>query len=104
TRTPIVEFPDSYQEGIDKGENSSRSRLAHPGNTARTRALHPFTAAVMDERMLEKMLPKLEKYDGSGDPNEHLRLFVDAMTIYSPNENFQQLVHLDHRVSLLLLP
>ncbi|WVZ25353.1 hypothetical protein V8G54_003897 [Vigna mungo] len=44
TQTPIVEFPYSYQEGTDQGENSSRSHLARPGNAVRARALHPFVA------------------------------------------------------------
>lgn len=32
------------------------------------------------------MLPTLEKYDGQGDLEEHLRSFADTMTIYSPVE------------------
>ncbi|XP_047150471.1 uncharacterized protein LOC124822506 [Vigna umbellata] len=41
----------------------------------------------MEEQIPERAFLVLEKYDGAGDPEEHLRSFVDAMTTYSPNEN-----------------
>ncbi|KOM41133.1 hypothetical protein LR48_Vigan04g133100 [Vigna angularis] len=86
TRTPIVEFLDFDQEGTDQGENSSRRSHARPVHVAHARALHPFTTAVMEEQMPERTFPILERYDGSGDPEKHLRSFVDAMAIYSPSE------------------
>lgn len=49
--------------------------------------LHPFTERVMRVAMPEnKMLPSVEKYEGNSDPTKHLRSFVDAMAVYSPNE------------------
>lgn len=49
--------------------------------------LHPFTVVVMGAPIPENiMLPPIEKYNGSNDPNEHLRSFVDAMAVYSPND------------------
>ncbi|XP_017438235.1 uncharacterized protein LOC108344283 [Vigna angularis] len=76
-----------YHQAEDRSEASSRrtaNRSAPPG---RTRALHPFIARVMEEQIPERAFPVLEKYDGTSDLEEHLRSFVDAMTIYSPSEN-----------------
>ncbi|XP_047180349.1 uncharacterized protein LOC124847011 [Vigna umbellata] len=41
----------------------------------------------MEEQIPDRAFPALEKYDGLGDPEEHLRSFVDVMAIYSPREN-----------------
>ncbi|XP_017428541.1 uncharacterized protein LOC108336577 [Vigna angularis] len=74
-------------QGEDHSEADSRRTTNRPVPAGRARTLHPFTTAVMEEQIPERAFPVLEKYDGSGDPEEHLRSFVNAMTIYSPNEN-----------------
>ncbi|XP_017413009.1 uncharacterized protein LOC108324579 [Vigna angularis] len=98
---PIVEMPetkpdseedtdptnDIHYHGKDQSEAGSHRTANRSAPAGRARALHPFTAAVMEEQIPERAFPVLEKYDGSGDPEEHLRSFVDAMTIYSPSEN-----------------
>ncbi|XP_052728502.1 uncharacterized protein LOC108327337 [Vigna angularis] len=78
---------DSHYHGEDQSEAGSHRTANRPVPAGRARALHPFTAAVMEEQIPERAFPVVEKYDGSGDPEEHLRSFVDAMTIYSPSEN-----------------
>lgn len=67
-------------------ENNSRSPPVRPVNDVRARMLHPFTTMIIEEQMSYRMLPALEKYDGSEDPEEHLRSFADAMAIYSSSE------------------
>lgn len=63
-----MEFPESDQEESDQEENNSSH--AHTTNSTRTtnvaheEALHPFTVAIMEEQMSDKMLLDLEKYDG----------------------------------------
>ncbi|BAU01189.1 hypothetical protein VIGAN_11037000 [Vigna angularis var. angularis] len=74
-------------QGEDHSEADSRRTTNRPVPTSRATTLHPFTATVTEEQILERAFLVLEKYDGSGDPEEHLRSFADAMTIYSPNEN-----------------
>lgn len=86
SHAPIVEHAQTEPEETNQEEVSSRSRSVHPTNVGRARTLHPFTSTIMEEQMSEKMPLTLEKYDGSGNPEEHLRSFMDAMTIYSPNE------------------
>ncbi|XP_014524405.1 uncharacterized protein LOC106780622 [Vigna radiata var. radiata] len=38
--------------------------------------------------MPEKNPPVLEKYDGSIDPDDHLRIFTNAMTLYTDSDSF----------------
>ncbi|XP_047179010.1 uncharacterized protein LOC124845868 [Vigna umbellata] len=80
-------IPDSYYQGEEQSEAGSHWIANRPAPAGRARALHPFTTAIMEEQIPERAFPTLEKYDGSSDPEEHLRSFVDAMTIYSPREN-----------------
>ncbi|XP_014506606.1 uncharacterized protein LOC106766390 [Vigna radiata var. radiata] len=37
--------------------------------------------------MPEKPTPNLEKYDGSTDPDNHLRIFTNAMAFYTNNDS-----------------
>ncbi|WVY91884.1 hypothetical protein V8G54_037398 [Vigna mungo] len=62
-----MELAQTEPEGTDQEENSSKSRSVCPTNAGRARALHPLTTAIMPLTV--------EKYDGSGDPEEHLRVF-----------------------------
>lgn len=49
--------------------------------------LYPFATQVMRAVIPEKkMLPTMEKYGGATNPVKHLRSFVDAMAVYSPDE------------------
>ncbi|XP_017438386.1 uncharacterized protein LOC108344456 [Vigna angularis] len=48
--------------------------------------LLPFTEAIMQVHMPNKPPPALERYDGSADPDNHLRNFVDAMAFYTDND------------------
>ncbi|XP_017438291.1 uncharacterized protein LOC108344346 [Vigna angularis] len=40
----------------------------------------------MQTPILEKNPPVLERYDGSTDPNNHLRIFTNAMAFYTDND------------------
>ncbi|XP_047149020.1 uncharacterized protein LOC124821199 [Vigna umbellata] len=99
--SPVVEMPEtdldsedgtdpmteSYDQEREQSEAESYRGANRPTTAGRVRALHPFTATIMEEQIPDRMFPSLEKYDGSGDPEEHLRSSVDAMTVYSPREN-----------------
>ncbi|KOM50458.1 hypothetical protein LR48_Vigan08g128500 [Vigna angularis] len=61
TRTPIMEFPDSDQEGTNQGENSSQRSVARLVHAAWVKTLHPFITAVMEEQMPERALLVLER-------------------------------------------
>ncbi|BAT97115.1 hypothetical protein VIGAN_09047300 [Vigna angularis var. angularis] len=55
-------------------------------NSLRLTNLLPFTEAIMQAPMPEKLPPVLERYDGSADPDNHLRNFIDAMAFYTDND------------------
>ncbi|XP_014506292.1 uncharacterized protein LOC106766044 [Vigna radiata var. radiata] len=42
--------------------------------------------AIMQAPMPEKSPPMLEKYDGSADPDNHLRVFTNTMAFYTDND------------------
>lgn len=50
---------------------------------ARSPTLLPFTNAVMQAQMLDRFPPQIERFDGTIDPEHHLRNFVDSMAFYS---------------------
>lgn len=53
----------------------------------RVEGLRPFTAAVMRTAMPEnKVLPTMETYSGTTDPEKHPQSFMDAMVVYSPDD------------------
>ncbi|WVZ02461.1 hypothetical protein V8G54_023267 [Vigna mungo] len=84
--THVPELAQTEPEGATQEENSSRTRSVCPTNVGRADALHLFKVAIMEEPMPEKMPSTFDKYDRSGDPEEHLRSFMNAMVIYSPND------------------
>lgn len=86
THVPTVELAQTEPEGATQEENNSRTCSVHSTNVGRADMLHPFTVAIVEEPRPEKMPPMFEKYDRSGDPEEQLRSFMDAMAIYSLND------------------
>ncbi|KOM37578.1 hypothetical protein LR48_Vigan03g096000 [Vigna angularis] len=52
--------------------------------TVRSTGLVPFTTTIVEAPMLEKPPAMLDKYDGSTDPDDHLRTY--AMAFYSSND------------------
>ncbi|XP_017416695.1 uncharacterized protein LOC108327512 [Vigna angularis] len=48
--------------------------------------LLPFTETIMQAHMPDKPPPALDRYDGSADPDNHLRNFIDAMAFYTDND------------------
>ncbi|XP_017409425.2 uncharacterized protein LOC108322001 [Vigna angularis] len=57
-----------------------------PLQTARPTSLLPFTTTIMQTPMPEKTPPVLDKYDGSADPDNHLRTFGNAMAFYTDSD------------------
>lgn len=57
-----------------------------PLQIVRPTSVLPFTTTIMQTPMLEKIPPTLEKYDGLTDPDDHLRIFVNAMAFYTDND------------------
>lgn len=49
--------------------------------------LFSFIAGIMEAPMSEQwMPPTFKKYDGSIDPNKHLRTFVNTMAFYTSRD------------------
>lgn len=66
--------------------NSAAIPSPTPLQTVRSTGLLPFTAKILEAPMPEKPRPVFDKYDGSPDPGDHLRTFINAMTFYSSND------------------
>ncbi|XP_017418642.1 uncharacterized protein LOC108329115 [Vigna angularis] len=74
-------------EGSHHGGPSEPAGGGRKGPTSvRLTNLLPFTEAIMQAHMPEKPPPMLERYDGSTDPDNHFRNFVDAMAFYTDND------------------
>ncbi|WVY94050.1 hypothetical protein V8G54_033138 [Vigna mungo] len=70
-----------------ENENHDRQASQHTNpNTVRLTKLLPFTMTIMQTPMPENSPPVLEKYDGSGDPDNHLRIFSNAMVLYTNSD------------------
>ncbi|XP_017438372.1 uncharacterized protein LOC108344437 [Vigna angularis] len=54
--------------------------------TARPTSLLPFTSTIMQTPMPERTPPVLDKYDGSTDPDNHLRTFSNSMAFYTDSD------------------
>ncbi|XP_017416493.1 uncharacterized protein LOC108327283 [Vigna angularis] len=57
-----------------------------PLQVARPTSLLPFTVTIMQTLMPEKTPPILDKYDGSADPDNHLRTFCNSMAFYTDSD------------------
>ncbi|XP_017406206.1 uncharacterized protein LOC108319553 [Vigna angularis] len=66
--------------------NGRERREPTPLRTVRPTSLLPFTVTIMQTPMPEKNPPTLEKYDGSTDPDNYLRIFINAMAFYTDND------------------
>ncbi|XP_052728545.1 uncharacterized protein LOC128195325 [Vigna angularis] len=73
--------PSRHTDPNDRGR-----REPSPLRTDRPSSLLPFTAIVMQAPMPEKNPPVLDKYDGSTDPDNHLRIFTNAMVFYTDSD------------------
>ncbi|KAG2376626.1 uncharacterized protein HKW66_Vig0242560 [Vigna angularis] len=80
---------DSHYHGKDQSEAGSHRTANRPVPAGRARALHLFTATVMEEQIPERAFPVVEKYDGSGDPEEHLRSFGGSEATTRAELNFR---------------
>ncbi|XP_017441036.1 uncharacterized protein LOC108346469 [Vigna angularis] len=70
-------------EGSHHGEpsDSLAGRKRGPSSVRITNLL-PFTDAIMQAHMPDKPPPALDRYDGSADPDNHMRNFIDSMAFY----------------------
>ncbi|XP_017406870.2 uncharacterized protein LOC108320040 [Vigna angularis] len=57
-----------------------------PLQVARPTSLLPFTVTIMQTPMPERTPPVLDKYDGSADPDNHLRTFCNSMAFYTDSD------------------
>ncbi|XP_017428565.1 uncharacterized protein LOC108336606 [Vigna angularis] len=79
-------------ETQEDNEGSSHGGHSEPdGGRKRPKSLLftnllPFTEAIMQTTMPEKPPPTLERYDGSAEPDNHLRNFIDAITFYTDSD------------------
>ncbi|XP_052735490.1 uncharacterized protein LOC108328707 [Vigna angularis] len=55
-------------------------------SSARITNLLPFTDTIMQAHMPDKPPPVLDRYDGSADPDNHMRNFIDSMAFYTDND------------------
>ncbi|XP_014492254.1 uncharacterized protein LOC106754709 [Vigna radiata var. radiata] len=66
-------------------QNDERSRHTPPRNDRSPNPL-PFTDAVMQAPMPDRPPPPIEKFDGTSDPEHHIRNFIDSMAFYSNSD------------------
>ncbi|XP_017410223.2 uncharacterized protein LOC108322592 [Vigna angularis] len=77
---------ENANEASHNHANGRARREPTPLQTARPTSLLPFTATIMQTPMPEKTPPVLDKYDGSADPDNHLRTFGNAMAFYTDSD------------------
>ncbi|XP_014517467.1 uncharacterized protein LOC106774959 [Vigna radiata var. radiata] len=81
---------DGHKDGHNDGHNSGRNDGHHDdnpnGRPPPSPELLPFTQAVMQAPMPDRPPPQIEKFDGTTDPEHHLRNFVDSMAFYSKSD------------------
>ncbi|XP_014506386.1 uncharacterized protein LOC106766145 [Vigna radiata var. radiata] len=63
-------------------QNNGHGRHTPPLNDRSPNPL-PFTEAVMQAQMPDRPPPSIERFDGTSDPEHHLRNFIDSMAYYS---------------------
>ncbi|XP_017426238.2 uncharacterized protein LOC108334816 [Vigna angularis] len=88
---PPPEFSASNRQEENEvshhGEASDPAGGGRKGPTpVRLTNLLPFTEAIVQANMPDKPPPTLERYNGSDDPDNHLRNFIDAMAFYTDND------------------
>lgn len=74
--------PEGSASNRNNNDNRNGGQFAHTGPASRPPNLLPFMEAIMHALMSEKPPPTLERYDGSADPDNHLRNFTNAMAFY----------------------
>ncbi|WVZ14467.1 hypothetical protein V8G54_012033 [Vigna mungo] len=92
---------NNHQNENDGSRNRQPSQHTNPNDRGRREpsllqivqpsSLLPFTATIMQTLMSEKNPHVLEKYDGSTDPDNHLRIFTNAMTFYTDSDPYNTL-------------
>ncbi|XP_014499586.1 uncharacterized protein LOC106760694 [Vigna radiata var. radiata] len=79
---------NNHTGGHNDGHNSGRNDDPHDdsGRLPRSPELLPFTEVIMQAIMPNRPPPQIEKFDGTTDPEHHLRNFVDSMAFYSKSD------------------
>ncbi|XP_014499530.1 uncharacterized protein LOC106760626 [Vigna radiata var. radiata] len=67
----------------DHSRNDDEDHTAQNRGPPRSPDLLPFTEAIMQAPMPNRPPPQIEKFDGTTDPEHHLRSFLDSMAFYS---------------------
>ncbi|XP_014503222.1 uncharacterized protein LOC106763565 [Vigna radiata var. radiata] len=79
---------EGHRDGHNDDHNSDHNDSRHDdsGRPPRSPELLPFTEVVMQALMPDRPPPQIEKFDGTIDPEHHLRNFVDSMAFYSKSD------------------
>ncbi|XP_014511777.1 uncharacterized protein LOC106770485 [Vigna radiata var. radiata] len=71
----------------EMSETQGSQNDEHGGHTPprndRSPNLLPFTNAIMQAQMPDRPPPSIERFDGTSDPEHHIRNFIDSMAYYS---------------------
>ncbi|XP_017408192.1 uncharacterized protein LOC108321059 [Vigna angularis] len=87
--------PERSASNRENANEASHNRVSPNGRTkreptplqvARPTSLLPFTITIMQTPMPERTPPVLDKYDGSADPDNHLRTFSNSMAFYTDSD------------------
>ncbi|XP_014492328.1 uncharacterized protein LOC106754780 [Vigna radiata var. radiata] len=84
-RRPEMTEDNSHTGNHNNGHHNVRNNRHHDdsGRPPRSPELLPFTEDIMQTIMPDRPPPQIEKFDGTTDPEHHLRNFIDSMTFYS---------------------
>ncbi|XP_014499250.1 uncharacterized protein LOC106760313 [Vigna radiata var. radiata] len=87
-RRPETTEDNSQTGNPNHGHHNGRNNRHHDdsGPPPRSPELLPFTEEIMQAIMPDRPPPPIEKFDGTTDPEHHLRNFIDSMAFYSNSD------------------
>ncbi|WVY89245.1 hypothetical protein V8G54_034759 [Vigna mungo] len=87
-RQQEVTEDNSHTGNPNHGRRNGRNNHHHDdsGPPPRSPELLPFTEEIMQTEMPDRPPPQIKKFDGTTDPEHHLRNFIDSMAFYSNSD------------------
>ncbi|XP_014499024.1 uncharacterized protein LOC106760107 [Vigna radiata var. radiata] len=87
-RRPETTEDNSHTGNHNHGHHNGRNNHHHDdsGPPPRSPELLPFTEEIMQAIMPDRPPPQIENFDGTTDPEHHLRNFIDSMAFYSNSD------------------